>query len=124
MLKPAIPSITLCFPRNSILASVTQLQMHALIVASTRSELQTKNLTETEKRMESASFILHRRRVRAFYDMLGIVAEGHVTLCFDMMQNLVPSKNRDRTGLLLTPDVSVPVWCGCASWGEQLPGKR
>ena len=29
------------------------------------------NLTETEKRMESASFILHRRRARVVYDPLG-----------------------------------------------------
>lgn len=43
------------------------------------------NLTDTEKRMESASFILHRHRAHAFYDR---VTEGHVTLCFDMMQNL------------------------------------
>ncbi len=51
------------------------------------------NLTETEKRMESASFILHRRRAHMFYDLLGRVAEGHVTLCFDMMQNMVLPKN-------------------------------
>ncbi|KAF4103581.1 hypothetical protein G5714_016464 [Onychostoma macrolepis] len=37
------------------------------------------SLTETEKRMESASFILHRRRVCMFYDLFGRVAEGHVT---------------------------------------------
>ncbi len=43
------------------------------------------NLTETEKRMESASFLLHRRRARMFYD-------GHVTLCFDMLQNMVLPK--------------------------------
>ncbi|KAL0152442.1 hypothetical protein M9458_052165, partial [Cirrhinus mrigala] len=40
----------------------------------------------------SASFILHRRRARMFYDLLGRVAEGHVTLCFDMMQNMVLPK--------------------------------
>ncbi len=50
------------------------------------------NLTETEKRMESASFLLHRRRARMFYDLLGRVAEGHVTLCFDMLQNMVLPK--------------------------------
>ncbi|KAK0154977.1 hypothetical protein N1851_002695 [Merluccius polli] len=50
------------------------------------------NLTEAEKRMESAVFILHRRRARVFYDLLGRVAEEHVTLCFDMMQNIVLPK--------------------------------
>ena len=34
-------------------------------------------------------FILHRRRARVFYDMLGIFEEQSLTLCFDMMQNLV-----------------------------------
>ncbi|KAK0140925.1 Bifunctional epoxide hydrolase 2 [Merluccius polli] len=42
--------------------------------------------------MESAVFILHRRRARVFYDLLGRVAEEHVTLCFDMMQNMVLPK--------------------------------
>lgn len=27
-----------------------------------------------------------------FYDLLGRVAEGHVTVCFDMMQNMVLPK--------------------------------
>lgn len=43
------------------------------------------SLAETEKRMESASFILHRCRACAFYDLLGRVAEDHVTLCFDIL---------------------------------------
>ena len=50
------------------------------------------NLTQTEKKMETASFILHRRRARVFYDLLGRVAEDHVTVCFDMMQNMVLPK--------------------------------
>lgn len=49
------------------------------------------NLTGTEKRTESASFILHHRRACMFYDLLGRV-EDHVTLCFDMMQNMVLPK--------------------------------
>ena len=40
------------------------------------------NLTEIE----------NRRRARVFYDLLDRVAEDHVTLCFDMMQNMVLPK--------------------------------
>ena len=35
-----------------------------------------------------------------------------------------PSKNPNRTGLLVTADVSVPVWCCCAPWREQSTDKR
>ncbi len=56
----------------------------------TRFQLRVKDLslTEEEKRSESASYILHRRRARVFYDLLGKVDHDSVTLCFDMMQNL------------------------------------
>lgn len=50
------------------------------------------SLTEEEKRSEAASFILHRRRARVFYDLLGKVDHDAVTLCFDMMQNLILPK--------------------------------
>ena len=50
------------------------------------------NLTEEEKRTKAASFILHRRRARAFYDLLGNIEEDTITVCFDMMQNLVLPK--------------------------------
>lgn len=46
-------------------------------------------MTEEEKRIESATYILHRRRARVFYDLLGKVDHDAVTVCFDMMQNLV-----------------------------------
>ncbi len=56
----------------------------------TRFQLRVKDpsLTEEEKCSESASYILHRRRARVFYDLLGKVDHDSVTLCFDMMQNL------------------------------------
>ncbi|CAK6976863.1 uncharacterized protein LOC117550378 [Scomber scombrus] len=47
------------------------------------------SLTEEEKRSETASYILHRRRARVFYDLLAKVDHDAVTLCFDMMQNVV-----------------------------------
>ncbi|KAL2092895.1 hypothetical protein ACEWY4_012693 [Coilia grayii] len=47
------------------------------------------SLGEDEKRRETAMYILHRRRARVFYDMLGKVEHDAVTVCFDMMQNLV-----------------------------------
>ncbi|XP_034047172.1 uncharacterized protein LOC117528648 [Thalassophryne amazonica] len=50
------------------------------------------NLTEREKQIESASFILHHRRARMFYDLLNRVANDYVTVCFDMMQNLILPK--------------------------------
>ncbi|XP_056098814.1 uncharacterized protein LOC130077555 [Rhinichthys klamathensis goyatoka] len=50
------------------------------------------NMTEAERQIESASFILHRRRARVFYDLLGRVAKDSVSVCFDMMQNLILPK--------------------------------
>lgn len=50
------------------------------------------NMTEADKQVESASFILHCRRARIFYDLLGRVANDYVTVCFDMMQNLILPK--------------------------------
>ena len=43
---------------------------------------------EEDRRREAASYILHRRRARVFYDMLNATDEASVTVCFDMMQNL------------------------------------
>lgn len=50
------------------------------------------SLPEEEKRTASASFILHRRRARVFYDLLGQSDNAALTVCFDMMQNLVLPK--------------------------------
>lgn len=38
--------------------------------------------------MKLASFILHQRRAQKFYNLLGNVDEGAVTVRFDMTQNL------------------------------------
>ena len=46
------------------------------------------HMTDEERKTEAVMFILHRRRVRVFYDMLGIFEKKSFTLCFDMMQNL------------------------------------
>lgn len=54
-----------------------------------RLRVQDPGLTEEEKRIETASFILHRRCAWAFYDFLGKVDREAVTVCFDTMQNLV-----------------------------------
>ena len=43
---------------------------------------------EEDRRREAASYILHRRRARVFYDMLNATDEASITVCFDMMQNL------------------------------------
>lgn len=56
--------------------------------------------------MESTSFILHRRRARAFSDLLIRVAKDYVT-----MGKRDLSRNTDGTGLLLTSAVSVPMRC-------------
>ena len=50
------------------------------------------NMTEDEKRNEMAILILHRRRARVFYDLLGKIVENSVTVCFDLMQNLIIPK--------------------------------
>ena len=46
-------------------------------------------MTDDERKTEAAMFILNRRRARVFYDMFGKFEEQSLTLCFDMMQNLV-----------------------------------
>ena len=47
------------------------------------------HITDDERKTEAAMFILHRRRGRVFYNMLGKFKEQSLTLCFDMMKNLV-----------------------------------
>ena len=47
------------------------------------------HMTDEERKTEAVMFILHRRRAWVFYDMLGIFDKHSLTLCFDMMQNLV-----------------------------------
>ena len=45
-------------------------------------------IDEADRQREAASFILHRRRARVFYDLMNVTEEAAVTICFDMMQNL------------------------------------
>ena len=49
-------------------------------------------MTDDEKRTETAMFILHRRRARVFYVQLGTVTQDSMTVCFDVMQNLILPK--------------------------------
>ncbi|KAG5285826.1 hypothetical protein AALO_G00007910 [Alosa alosa] len=91
MLKQAIPSIIL-FSKEFNLGFGHPATDACADCAKYKIRITDPNLTDTEKRMESASFILHRRRVCVFYEMLGRVVEGHLTLCFDMIQNLVLPK--------------------------------
>ena len=57
--------------------------------AKYRLRMKDLDMTDDEKRTESATFILHRRRARFFYDMLRQQVDDSVTVCFDMMQNLI-----------------------------------
>ena len=47
------------------------------------------NMTDEQKRTKTAMFILHRRRARVFYDQLSLLEPNAITVCFDMMQNMV-----------------------------------
>lgn len=46
-----------------------------------------------ERQLEAASFLLHRRRARTFYDRMNLCPDSSVTVCFDMMENLVLPKS-------------------------------
>ncbi|GFN88878.1 hypothetical protein PoB_001538400 [Plakobranchus ocellatus] len=41
-----------------------------------------------------AEFILHRRQARKFYDLMNQNVDNSVTICFDVMENLVLPKTR------------------------------
>ena len=53
-----------------------------------RHQVRNDTLTEDEKKVIAADFILHRRRQRQFYDIMNRVGDT-TTVCFDMMENLV-----------------------------------
>ena len=53
-----------------------------------RHQVRNDTLTEDEKKVIAAEFILHRRRQRQFYDIMNRVGDT-TTVCFDMMENLV-----------------------------------
>ena len=50
------------------------------------------SLSEEDSRVIAAEFIIHRRRSCKFYDLLNEVPDDSVTLCFDVMENLVLPK--------------------------------
>ncbi|KAK3761495.1 hypothetical protein RRG08_056580 [Elysia crispata] len=53
-----------------------------------RHQVRNDTLTEDQKKVISAEFILHRRRQRQFYDIVNRFGDT-ATVCFDMMENLV-----------------------------------
>ena len=57
-----------------------------------RLEIANGDQSEDDKKIKTAQFILHRRRARMFYDLLGDIRDDSITVCFDMMQNLVLPK--------------------------------
>lgn len=59
--------------------------------AKYRLQMKDASMTEAERQVKAATFILHRRRARVFYYLLRSV-EDVVTICFDMIQNLVIAK--------------------------------
>lgn len=52
----------------------------------------TSDIPTAEKRTAAAELILHRRRAYAFYQQMNQIVENELTLCFDMMKNLVLPK--------------------------------
>ena len=57
-----------------------------------RIKIKDPELSDEEKRNETALYILHRRRGRKFYDLLNDVGDTF-TVCFDIMENLVLPKS-------------------------------
>ena len=50
------------------------------------------NISDAEKQTKVALYILHRRKARKFYSLLNDVQPTEITICFDMMENLVLPK--------------------------------
>ena len=53
-----------------------------------RSQVRNESLSDEDKKILTAEFILHRRRQRQFYNLMND-AKDTTTVCFDMMENLV-----------------------------------
>lgn len=51
-------------------------------------KLKDKDMSDEERTINAASFLLHRRRARAFYDRLNLTCPNALTICFDVMENL------------------------------------
>lgn len=76
------------------------------------------SLPEEEKRTASASFILHRRRARVFYDLLGQSDNAALTVLRHDAESSTP-KNPHWSGVLLPPALHVHLWCCCPCWERQ-----
>ena len=50
------------------------------------------NISDTQTQTKTAIFILHRRKARKFYSLLNDIKANEMTICFDMMENLVLTK--------------------------------
>ena len=58
---------------------------------SYKRKLKDVNSTKEERLVQAATYLLHRRKARAFYDKMNDVQDS-CTLCFDIMENLVLPK--------------------------------
>ena len=56
-----------------------------------KSQIKNPGLSDQDKKVGSARFVLHRRRARKFYDLMNDVDETY-TITFDIMENLVLPK--------------------------------
>ena len=54
-------------------------------------KLKIKNLmlTEQQRQMVATEFLVHKRKARMFYDRLSKTVPDSLTICFDVMENLV-----------------------------------
>lgn len=59
---------------------------------SLKSKIRNLDQTQWDKAQHAAEYLMHRRRARAFYDLLN-QQENSVTVCFDIMENLVLPKS-------------------------------
>ena len=53
--------------------------------------MKNSDLTENERK-EEVSFMVHRKRARSFYDALNLNLPAIITVCFDIMENLLLPK--------------------------------
>ena len=61
--------------------------------AAHQQRIKDDSIPHDDRQFEAASFILHRRRARTFYTRMNEVPDGSVTVCFDVMENLVLPKS-------------------------------
>ena len=54
--------------------------------------MKNQDITDNQKKLKTALFILHRRKARKFYSLLNDIHPNEITICFDMMENLVLPK--------------------------------